>query len=177
MLEALRRDAARYSELGGWYRNLGFWVVATYRFGAWARGLPRPLGLPFRALHAVLRLPWAALLHVKLDAERIGPGFCLIHPHCVLTAAGTVIGHDCLIFHEVTLGTNIGVPGAPIIGDGVDLYVGARVLGNVSIGSGSIVGANCVVTQDVAPGSVVAPSPARAARRQPVASAGPPSVG
>lgn len=170
MLEALRRDARRYSTLGGWYRNLGFWVVATYRFGSWARGLPRPLGLPFRVLHAVLRLPWVTLLHVKLDAERIGPGFCLIHPHCVLTAAGTVIGCDCLIFHEVTLGTNIDVSGAPVIGDGVDLYVGARVLGPVSVGNGSMVGANCVVTQDVPPGTVVAPPLARAVRRPPAAS-------
>ncbi len=175
MFEVLRRDCERYASLGGWYRNLGFWVGATYRFGAWARTLPRPLGFPLRVIHATVRLPWVVLLHVKLDAERIGPGFILIHPHCVLMAAGTVIGRDCLVFHEVTLGTNVEAQGAPVIGDGVDLYVGARVLGPVTVGSGSIVGANCVVTQDVPPGSVVAPSPVRAARR-PVASTGPGSV-
>lgn len=175
MFEALRRDCERYAALGGWYRNLGFWVGATYRFGAWARGLPRPVGFPLRILHAALRLPWALLLHVKLDAERIGPGLCLIHPHCVLTAAGTVIGSDCLIFHEVTLGTNIEAAGAPVIGDGVDLYVGARVLGPVSIGSGSRVGANCVVTRDVPPGTMVAPPPARAVRLPVVASVEPSS--
>lgn len=165
MLEALRRDSERYATLGGWYRNLGFWVGATYRFGQWARGLPRPVGIPLRILHRALRLPWATVLHVKLDADRIGPGLCLIHPHCVMVAQGSVIGRDCLIFHEVTLGTNVGVERGPVIGDSVDLYVGARVLGAVSVGDGAMVGANCVVTHDVPPGSVIAPAPGRAAPR------------
>lgn len=165
MLEALRRDAERYAALGGWYRSLGFWVGATYRFGEWARGLPRPVGFPLRILHRALRLPWTTLLHVRLDADRIGPGLCLIHPHCVMVARGSVIGRDCLIFHEVTLGTNVAASSGPTIGDGVDLYVGARVLGPVSIGSRSMVGANCVVTQDVPAGTVVAPAHARTAKR------------
>ena len=173
ILEALRRDRERYAVLGGWYRNLGFWVGATYRFGEWARALPRPLGLPLRLLHRALRLPWTALLHVRLDADRIGPGLCLIHPHCIMVARGTVIGRDCLVFHEVTLGTNIGVQRGPVIGNGVDLYVGARVLGPVSVGDRAMVGANCVVTQDVPPGAVVAPAPARTAQRTVFASAGP----
>lgn len=165
MLEALRRDAERYEALGGWVRNLGFWIGATYRFGVWARGLPRPLRLPLRLVHGALRLPWTMLLHVRLDADRIEPGLCLIHPHSIMVAGGSVIGRDCLIFHEVTLGTNLGASSGPTIGDGVDLYVGARVLGPVTVGDGSVVGANCVVTQEVPPGSVVAPAPVRAAPR------------
>jgi serine O-acetyltransferase len=174
MLEALRRDSERYAALGGWYRNLGFWVGATYRLGDWARGFPRPLGFPLRILHWALRLPWTTLLHVRLDADRIGPGLCLIHPHCIMVARGTVIGRDCLVFHEVTLGTNVGSVGGPVIGDGVDLYAGARVLGPVSVGNRSMVGANCVVTQDVPPGTVVAPAPARAAPRVLLVSGEPP---
>ena len=165
MLDALRHDAERYAALGGWIQNLGFWIGATYRFGEWARGLPLPLRLPLRILHGALRLPWTTLLHVRLDADRIGPGLCLIHPQSIMVAGGSVIGRDCLIFHEVTLGTNVGAARGPIIGDGVDLYVGARVLGPVSIGDRSVVGANCVVTHDVPPGSVVAPAPVRAAPR------------
>ncbi len=165
ILEALRRDRERYAVLGGWYRNLGFWVGATYRFGEWARALPRPLGLPLRLLHRAAASSLDRLLHVRLDADRIGPGLCLIHPHCIMVAGGTVIGRDCLVFHEVTLGTNVARARGPVIGDGVDLYVGARVLGPVSIGDRAMVGANCVVTQDVPPGSVVAPAPARTAPR------------
>lgn len=167
MLEALRRDAERYAPLGGWYRSPGFWIGATYRFGAWARGLPRPLSLPLRVVHRVIRLPWEVLLHVRLDADAIGPGLCLIHPHCVVVAGGSVIGRDCQLFHEVTLGTNVGANSGPTLGDGVKIFVGARVLGPVRIGDGARVGANCVVTQDVPPGVVLAPAPARAAPRPP----------
>ncbi len=172
ILEALRRDRERYAALGGWYRNLGFWIGATYRFGAWARGLPVPLSIPLRILHKALRLPWTTFLHVKLDADRIGPGLCLIHPHSIMVARGTVIGRDCLIFHEVTLGTNLGSSSGPTIGDGVDLYVGARILGPISVGDRAMIGANCVVTQNVLPGAVIAPAPVRAALRSAPASTG-----
>lgn len=165
MLEALRRDAAQYVPLGGWHRNLGFWIGATYRFGTWARALPRPVGLPLRAVHRLLRLPWSVLLHVRLDADHIGPGLCLIHPHSVMVSGGTVIGRDCLIFHEVTLGTNVDVDRGPTIGDGVKVFVGARVLGPITIGHGARIGANCVVTQSVAPMTVVAAAQVRQARR------------
>lgn len=163
MFEALRRDKERYAD--GWYRSLGFWVVATYRFGEWARGLPLPLRKPLRALYLIARLPWTLFLHVTIDAVGIGPGLCLIHPHCIIIGTGVKIGRDCLVFHEVTIGTNVGADGVPTIGDGVDLYAGARVLGPVAVGEGSMIGANCVITRDVPPHSVVLPSPVRAVKR------------
>lgn len=171
MFEALRRDRERYAD--GWYRSLGFWVVATYRFGEWARGLPFPLRKPLRALYLIARLPWTAFLHVTIEATDIGPGLCLIHPHCIIIGSGVKIGRDCLIFHEVTVGTNVGTDGVPTIGDGVDLYAGARVLGPVTIGDGAMVGANCVITRDVPPRSAVLPAPARAVQRSLISPHGP----
>ena len=62
--------------------------------------------------------------------------------------------------HEVTIA--IGhIPGTPKIGDNVDIYVGARVLGGVDIGSGSMIGANSVVTKNVPPQSVVLAAPSQ----------------
>jgi serine O-acetyltransferase len=91
---------------------------------------------------------------------RIGAGLCLIHPANIVIAGGVDVGEDCLIFHEVTLGTG-PVPGVPKIGKNVDIYVGARVLGGVVVGDGSTIGANCVVIRDVPAGSVVVPAPNR----------------
>lgn len=162
MFEALRRDSARYESLGGWYKHLGFWVGATYRFGAWAHTLPTAiLRIPFVTAYRLVRLPWRIFLNVNIQVKvKIGGGLCIIHPHNILIAAGSEIGENCLVFHEVTIGTG-PTPGLPKIGNGVDLYVGARVLGGISVGDGTMIGANCVVTRVIPAHSVVLTPPAR----------------
>ena len=158
-LAALRRDRERYSELGGWARNTGYWIGATYRLGRWARAIDsRAVRLPLLVLHRLLELPWKFFLNVDIQAARIGPGLCLIHPRNVWIAGGTVLGRDCLVFHEVTFGTNAFVEGKPRLGDRVDVYVGARILGRVTIGDDAMIGANCVVTRDVPAGHAVLPA-------------------
>lgn len=49
----------------------------------------------------------------------------------------------------------------PVIGDNVYIGAGAKVLGNVKVGSGSVIGANEVVVHDVPPRCVEAGIPAR----------------
>ena len=155
MLEKVRRDSERYRRLGGWYTNAGFWIGLTYRLGAWAREQPAPLRVFFGALARIIGIPWRWLFNVGLPSSaKIGGGLCLIHPRNILVSHQIEIGEDCLIFHEVTLGTG-PVPGTPRIGDRVDLFVGARILGGVTIGNDVQVGANCVVTRDVPDGGVV----------------------
>lgn len=168
MLNELRRDCARYVDLGGWYKNLGFWVGATYRLGVWAHAQRAPARQLLVLLYRIVKLPWRIVLNVAIAAGpggvRIGPGLCLIHPRNIVIGGGTEIGEDCLIFHEVTIGTG-PTPGLPRIGDKVDLYVGARVLGGIRVGDGSMIGANCVVTQNVPALSVVVPVPSRVLSR------------
>ncbi len=158
-LAALRRDRERYAELGGWARNTGYWIGATYRLGAWARAIDsRVLRIPLLVVHRLLELPWKFFLNVDIQAASIGPGLCLIHPRNVWIAGGTILGGDCLVFHEVTFGTNAFIQGKPRLGDRVDVYVGARVLGRVTIGDDAMIGANCVVTRDVPAGHAVFPA-------------------
>ena len=52
-----------------------------------------------------------------------------------------------------------------MLGDRVQVGVGARVLGGITIGDGAIIGANAVVVKDVPPNCVVAGVPARIIRR------------
>lgn len=164
LLHNLRRDAARYADCGGWWANSGFWIVAAYRFGAWAHALPNGLlRLPMWVLYRLFRLPlrvFSVHLWAGSGGARIGPGLCLIHPSNVSIGAGVEIGENCLIFHDVTLGTG-PMPGVPKIGNGVDIYVGARVLGGLVVGDRSMIGANCVVTRDVPAESVVLVAPNR----------------
>jgi serine O-acetyltransferase len=62
-----------------------------------------------------------------------------------------VIGRNCNISQGVTLGQANRGPrkGYPVIGDNVYIGPGAKVIGNVRVGSKVAIGANCVVTRDV----------------------------
>jgi len=157
--EKLRRDATRYAELGGWYRSPGFWTGAIYRFGFWADSLANLfLRIPLRFAYRLARLLPRYVFNVQLwggrKGARIGPGLCFIHPSNILIVSGAEIGANCLIFHDVTIGTG-PIPGAPRIGNNVDLYVGSKILGGVLIGDNCMIGANCVVINDVPSNSVV----------------------
>lgn len=160
MFEDLRKDSRRYAETGGWYANLGFWIGAIYRFGVWSHSLPRVVRIAPWLLYRVARMCARLVLNVDFWAGRegaqIGAGLCLLHPSNVIIRNGTVIGENCLIFHEVTLG-NGPTPGSPKIGNNVDIYVGARILGGVTIGDQSMIGPNCVVMADVPARSVILP--------------------
>ena len=164
MFENLRRDKDRNSGQGRWYTNPGFWIVAIYRFGMWAHSLPNGfLRIPMWALYRLIKLPFFSYnvhLWAGSGGARIGAGLRLIHPTNVMIGAKVEIGEDCLIFHDVTLGTG-QIPGNPKIGNNVDIYPGARVLGGVVIGDRSMVGANCVVTRDVPPESIILTAPSR----------------
>ncbi len=85
---------------------------------------------------------------------------------------GVVIGETCKIgkrvriYHGVTLGSKKvpldesgnpvkGVPRHPVIEDDVVIYAHAMVLGRVKVGRGSIIGAGCIITEDVPPFSKI----------------------
>lgn len=75
------------------------------------------------------------------------------------------IGRNVVICEQVTIGGRSPHFGAPVIEDDCRIGVGARILGPITLGRGSCVGANAVVVEDVPPGSVVAGVPARVVRR------------
>ncbi len=64
-----------------------------------------------------------------------------------------VIGRNCTIFHQVTIGGGKG--GAPVIGDNVMIGPGAKIIGGVHIGDYANIGANCVIVKDVPAGATV----------------------
>ena len=52
----------------------------------------------------------------------------------------------------------------PVIGDNVTITCGAKVLGNITVGNNSVIGANAVVIHDVEENSVMVGVPARKIR-------------
>ena len=71
------------------------------------------------------------------------------------------------LYHQVTLGgRNARDSSPPILGDNVEVFTGARILGSVKIGEGSVIGANAVVLQDVPAYCLAVGVPARVIDRR-----------
>lgn len=106
------------------------------------------------------------LFGIEVPARlEIGPGLMLPHPQGIILGAAS-IGANVTIYQQVTLGAkladwNYERSRRPVVEDGVTITAGAKVIGPVTLGRNSIVGANAVVFEDVAPGSVVGGIPAR----------------
>ena len=68
------------------------------------------------------------------------------------------IGKNCVIFQQVTIGSNMFKEskgyGSPYLEDGVFVGSGAKIIGNVRVGRNARIGANCVVVKDVLANSV-----------------------
>jgi len=94
---------------------------------------------------------------------QIGRRFFIDHGAGVVIGETSIIGDDVLMYHQVTLGgTSMErTKRHPTIGNNVLLGMGAKVLGNVTIGDGARVGANSVVTHNVPPYTTVVGVPAR----------------
>lgn len=92
----------------------------------------------------------------------IGGGLVLLHPNGVVIHPDAVIGPNCLILQQVTLGTTHG--GAPRLGGHVDVGAGAKVLGGITVGDHACIGANAVVLTDVPAGATAVGVPARVVR-------------
>ena len=73
----------------------------------------------------------------------------------------TLIGDDCHIDQNVTIGGTSKKQEVPILGDHVYIGAGAKVLGPVKIGDNVIIGANSVVICDIPSGSLVVGVPGR----------------
>lgn len=73
----------------------------------------------------------------------------------------SVIGKECVIGSNVTIGGRSRSEHVPVIGDHVYIATGAKILGDIHVGDGAVIGANAVVLEDVPAYSVVVGIPAK----------------
>jgi len=99
---------------------------------------------------------------------RIGPGFFIDHGTGTVIGETTVIGKNCVLFHNVTLG-GTGKHGGkrhPTLEDNVYVGTGAVILGAVTVGENSRVGAESFIfMKDIPPNSTVVGTPGRIVRQ------------
>ena len=95
----------------------------------------------------------------------VGPGLLIQYPNGIVIGAGALLGKDCTVLQQVTVGEKFADGRAPHdypeIGDRAVIGAGARVLGKVRVGADAIIGANAVVTSDVPANATAVGVPAR----------------
>ncbi len=157
------------SEIPDWSRETPrrFWdpgrkLLKAIRAYAKLRGEAGPVH-SLRRKCIVLRYRfWSAVTgcEVALGAD-IGGGLILSHPNGIVIHPGVKIGPNCMLMHQTTLGVVGGAAHPPILGGHVDVGAGAKVLGAVTIGDHTLIGANAVVLTDVPANSTAVGVPAR----------------
>ncbi len=98
---------------------------------------------------------------------KIGPGLFIDHGMGVVIGETTEIGANVTLYHGVTLGGTSLQKGKrhPTLCDNVVVGAGAKILGAITIGENSRIGANAVVVKPVPPNSVVVGVPGQAVQR------------
>ena len=166
MLQAIKTDIAIIRERDPAARNLaeillcypGLHALCLHRIShkLWHLGLPL---LP-RLLSQLGRLLTGVEIH---PGARIGSGVFIDHGMGVVIGETAVIGNRCLLFQGVTLGGTGKQTGKrhPSLGENVVVGAGAKVLGAISVGANTRIGAGSVLLRDVEADCTVVGVPGR----------------
>ena len=142
----------------------GFWALFWHRFGNLRMSAPgRILRSPLTLLYwfgsksvqwfCGMDLPYTVVVGRRVKLEHFG-GMILV---------ARAIGNDVILRQNTTLGikTPTKDQARPTIGDGVDIGVGAAILGDISIGRNTVIAANAAVVHDCPADVLMAGAPAR----------------
>ena len=160
------RDPAACSPFGFFevlFLYCGFHAVLFFRLAHFLFILRIPI-VP-RFISQLMRFFTGIEIH---PGAKICPGFFIDHGMGVVIGETTVIGENVTIYQGVTLGGTGTQRGKrhPTLGDNVVVGAGAKVLGNINIGSGVKVGAGSVVINSVPDNCTVVGVPAEIVRKE-----------
>jgi len=128
-----------------------------------------------RAAHQLWRCGWKwlarAISHVARaltgieihPAAQLGRRVFIYHGMGVVIGETAVLGDDCTLYHGVTLGGTSWSAGQrhPVLGRGVVVGAGAKILGPIHVGDEARIGSNAVVVKAVPAGGTVVGVPGR----------------
>ena len=157
------RDPAFKNNIELLYAYPGVWALVCYRVAnaIYKKGFKRTA----RFLMAINQFITNMDIH---PGAEIGENVFIDHGIGVVIGETSIIGNNVTIYQGVTLGGVSLNPGKrhPTIEDDVIIGAGAKILGNITIGKGSKIGANSVVVKDVPPYSTVVGIPGKIIKRK-----------
>ena len=160
-------DIRRYSLnlkglIKGIFTGHAFYSVLYYRMGHWL------VDRRIKLLPDILKYCSLKKYGCEISPHAmIGEGFLIHHSIGIVIGHEVIIGRNCEIFQNVTIGSNRKEKNnryMPIIGDNVSIGTGAVIVGSILIGDNVIIGANSYVDKDVPSNVVVVGAPAKIIR-------------
>lgn len=159
---AKERDPAAKSRLQVVLLYAGFHAIVTYRMthALWKA----EMFFLARAISQFARFLTGIEIH---PGAQIGKALFIDHGTGVVIGETTIIGDNVTLFQGVTLGGTGKETGKrhPTLGSNIVVGTGAKILGNITIGDNSYIGANAVVIKDVPPNATVVGVPGRITRQ------------
>ena len=158
LMAAAMRDKSQANAVSVLLFNKGFHSLVTYRVAheLWYGGRD---GLA-RYFQSLSSRTFGSDIH---PACKMGVGCVVSSGTGIVVGETAVIGNDCMLSHDVTLGGTGKESGDrhPKLGNGVFVGAGATILGNIVVGDGAVVNSGAVLTKPVAPFTRVGGVPAK----------------
>ena len=100
-------------------------------------------------------------LGIEIGPNCFGKGLSIWHYGSIVVNPNVRVGENCVLRGANCIGNNGKIDKNPVLGDNVELGYGAIVIGEVSIASDTIIGANAVVNRSITESGTYAGIPAR----------------
>lgn len=176
-MSMLRQDISRFYKMSGDDRRITFVSFITACFHPRLAPVVILRASQFCYRHKLKGLAKIlAMMNIILFGIEVSPrveiGAGLFLPHTVGTIIGAArIGDNVTIMQGVTLGAKepdmaFTIEKRPVIGDGVTIGAGAKVIGGITVGNDAVIGANAVVVHDIPANVTAVGIPAKVLLRQ-----------
>lgn len=163
----IKNNSALYSELCTYWTKWRFVDKSYISFVKLFWQLPEYRSVLYFRLNKYVRFFYSLFfkgqesLYLCKSSDVVGKNLMIWHGFSTIINAD-IIGDNCEIWQQVTIGNKFNEDGAkPKIGNNVKICAGAILVGDITIGDNSIIGAGSVVTKDVPANVVVGGVPAR----------------
>lgn len=136
----------------------GFRAIAVHRFGTWVSNKrPGALRTVLLRLYQIMYRYIRNYYGIEIPLTvMLGRRLWLVHQNGIVFHWKTVVGDDCLIRHNATIGAGYGgqktLHKGPRLGNHVEVGPGAVIFAAVAIGDGAVIGPNVVVMSNVPAG-------------------------
>jgi len=157
-----QEDLAKYPSRP-WLKEVSIIAIKWYRHGQHVDNMKDGLWK-----RVSLRLYWFVFHMIEIfigvslpKSVQIGGGLRIHHFGNIFIHKNAMIGKNCVLRQGVTLGNRYNDEFAPKLADGVELGAYAQLIGSITLGENSKVGAMAVVLSDVPAGKTVCGNPAK----------------